>query len=80
MLRDSQKVVSYLCNTDEESEVHTVASRWLNICYTGLNTFKERLPLEDVVLEDKATQACAEVKSIYAIDKPKSSSRRYKHR
>ena len=80
MLRDSQKAVSYLRNTDEESKVHTVASWQLNICCTGLNTFKKRLPLDYVVLEDKATQASVEVQSICAIDEPKSSSRRYRRR
>jgi hypothetical protein len=77
MLRDGQKAVSYLRNTDEESEIHTVAFWWLNICCTRLNTFKNRLALDNVMLEDKATQASAEVESICAIDEPKSSSRRY---
>ena len=45
----------YLYNIDEESEVHTVSSRWLNVSRTGLETCGERLTLDDIMTEDEAT-------------------------
>ena len=80
MLRKGQNVVSYLCSIDKESEVHTVASRWLNACCTGLETFEEKLTLDDVMVEDEATQAGARAGSGCATDEPESSSRQRRRR
>jgi hypothetical protein len=56
LLREGWETVSHLCNTDEESKVHTVASRWLNICRIGFKIFEKKLTLNDVMAEDGATQ------------------------
>jgi hypothetical protein len=80
LLRKSQNVVSYLCSTDKESKVHTVASKWLNVCCNGLETFEERLTLDDVMVEDEATQAEARAGSGCATDEPESSSRQRRRR
>ena len=80
MLQKGQNVVFYLCSTDKEGEVHTVASRWLNVCCTGLETFEERLTLDDVMVEDEATQAGARAGSGCATDEPESSSRQRRRR
>ena len=45
----------YLCSIDEESKVHIVSSRWLNVSRTGLETCGERLTLDDIMTEDEAT-------------------------
>jgi hypothetical protein len=45
-------------------------SRWFNVCCTRLETFKERL-----TLEDEATQTKAGDGSSHAIDEPESFSR-----
>jgi len=37
---EGRETASYLCNIDEESEVHIIVSWWLNICCTGLDTFR----------------------------------------
>jgi hypothetical protein len=52
MLQEGRNATCYLRNTNEEIEVHTVVSRWLNICCTGIDTFGEMLILDDVVVED----------------------------
>lgn len=75
MLREGQEAALYLRNTNKESEVYTVTSRWLNVCCTGLDTFRERLSLDDVVAKDEATHSGAGARSNHAIDKPGSSNR-----
>jgi len=80
LLREGREAASYLCRTEEESEVHIIASRWLNICRTGLVTFEERLTLDDSMVEDEATQVGAGGGSSHATDKLGSSSKRNRHR
>jgi len=80
LLREGREAASYLCRTEEESEVHIVASRWLNICRTGLVNFGERLTLDDSVVEDEVTQVGAGGGSSHATDKLGSSSKRNRHR
>uniref|UniRef100_U5GQZ9 Uncharacterized protein n=1 Tax=Populus trichocarpa TaxID=3694 RepID=U5GQZ9_POPTR len=36
LLGQGRETGFYLRSTNEESEVHTVASQWLNVCHTGL--------------------------------------------
>jgi hypothetical protein len=55
-------------------------SRWLNFFRPKLETFRERLTLDDVVAKDEATQAGVEVGSIHVIDELGSFSRRRKYR
>ena len=55
MLRHGREAASYVCSDDEESKVYIVESRWLNVCHTRLETFGERLTLDDVVVEDVTT-------------------------
>ena len=50
-------------------------SRWFNICCIRLETFEERLTLDDVVTEDEATQTRAGDGSSHAIDEPESFGR-----
>jgi len=76
MLQEGREVESYLCNSEEESECHTIASWWLNVFRTGLDTFEERLTFDDVLAQDEATQAGAGAGSSRTIDEPKSSSKR----
>jgi hypothetical protein len=76
MLQEGREVASYLCNIEEESECHTIASWWLNVFRTGLDIFGERLTFDDALAQDEATQAGAGAGSSRAIDEPGSSSRR----
>jgi hypothetical protein len=76
----SWEAASYLRNTDEEIKVHTVVSRWFNVCCTGLDNFGEKLTLDDVVAEDKATQTGAGAGSSCATHELGSSSRRRRRR
>lgn len=46
-----------LCNIDEENESYIYESQWLNVCRTRLETFENRLTLDDVIAEDEAIQA-----------------------
>lgn len=64
MLREGREAAFYLCNTNKESEVHIVKSQWLNVCCTGLDTFGERLSLDDVVVENEVTQQVQELDPI----------------
>ena len=75
MLRKGQNVISYLHGTNKENKVHTVASKWLNVCHTGFETFGERQTLDDAMVDDEATQAGAKAGSGCATDEPESSSR-----
>jgi len=45
----------YLRSIDEESKVHTLSSRWLNVNRTGFETCGERLTLDDIMTEGEAT-------------------------
>jgi hypothetical protein len=56
LLREDQEAKSHFHSIDEESEVHTIEFKWLDFCCTGLETFRERLILNDVVTENEATQ------------------------
>jgi len=49
LLRHGREAASYVCSDDEESKVYIVESRWLNVCHTRLETFGERLTLDDAV-------------------------------
>jgi hypothetical protein len=62
-----------LYNIDKENKEYTYVSRWFNICHNGFDTFKERLTLENIVKENRATQARAGCNR--AIDEPQSSSK-----
>jgi hypothetical protein len=64
-----------LYNIDEENKGYTYMSQWFNVCCTRLETFKERLTLDDVVAEDEATQTRAGDGSSHAIDEPESFGR-----
>ena len=55
MLWEGRKAISVLCNIDEENIGYTEMSRWFNVCCIRLETFEERLTLDDVVAEDDAT-------------------------
>ena len=87
MLRKGREVASYLRSIDEsyprsideESEVHTVSSMWLNVYHIGLEIFRERLTLDDIMTEDETTQARAKAGSGCATDESRSSSRRCRH-
>lgn len=57
---------------DEESELHIIASIWLNVCRTRLDIYIERLTLYDVMTENETTQAGARVGSIRTTDEPES--------
>jgi hypothetical protein len=76
LLREGQEAVSYLCNIDEESEVHIVASWWLNVYRTGLKIFEKKLTLDDDMTKDEVTQAGAEFSR--ATDESRSSKRRHR--
>jgi len=67
-----------LYNIDKENEKYTYVSRWFTICRNGFDTFEERLTLDNVVEENRVTQARAGCN--LAIDEPQSSSKRRKHR
>ena len=64
----------------EESKVHTVVSQWLNVCRTALETFGEKLTLNDVVTKDETTHTGARAGSSRATDELGSSSRQRKRR
>jgi hypothetical protein len=59
MLREVREATFYLCNINKESEVHTIMSLWLNVCYTRLDTFGKRLTFDDVMAEDEVIHASA---------------------
>jgi len=50
-------------------------SRWLNICRTGLDIFREWLTLDDVMAGDKATYIGVGAGSSCATNVPRSSSK-----
>ena len=75
MLQEGRESTSYLCNTDKERKVYIVASQWLNVCHTGLDTFREWLTLDDAIADNEATQAGAGAKSNCASDEHESFSR-----
>jgi len=75
MLREGRKATFVLCNIDEENKGYTYMSRRFNACCARLETFKERLTLDDVVTEDEATQTRAGDGSSHAIDEPESFGR-----
>jgi hypothetical protein len=52
-------IVSVLCNIDEENEGYTYASWRFTIYHNALANFGETLTLDDVIVEDEATQARA---------------------
>jgi hypothetical protein len=74
LLREDQETKSHLHSIDEESEVHTIESKWLNFCRTGLETLRERLILDDVVTKNEATQTEVRVGSSHATNELRSSS------
>ena len=74
MLRKDQETKSHLHSIDEESEVHTIESKWLNFCRTGFETLKERLILDDVVTKNEATQTEVRARSSHATNELRSSS------
>jgi len=76
MLPEGREATSYLYNTDKETKVYTIGSRWLNVCRTGHQTFGERLTFDDVVAGDETIQACARARSSRATDEFGSFSRR----
>jgi len=75
MLWEGQKAISVLCNIDEENKGYTYMFWWFNVCCIRLETFKERLTLDDVVAEDEATQTGAGDGSSHAIDESESFGR-----
>jgi hypothetical protein len=72
MLQEGREFASFLRETNEESKCHTIASRWLNVCHL---IPLERLTLDVVVTEDKATQAGSRAGFSRATYEPESSSR-----
>jgi hypothetical protein len=48
---------------------------WLNVCRTRLETFRERLNLDDTMAEVDATWVRVGARSGRATDEPRSSSR-----
>jgi len=80
MLREVWEATSYLRNINEESEVHTIMSLWLNVCYTRFDIFRERLTFDEVMAEDEVIHANAGVGSSHAIDEPRLSRKRYRRR
>ena len=67
MLWKGREAVFVLCNIDKENKGYTYASQWFNIFCTRLETFGERLILDDVVVEDEATQVGVRAGSSRAI-------------
>ena len=55
MLREGQEAASVLCNIDKENEGYTYMSPWFNVCCTRLETFGERLTLDDVMEKNEFT-------------------------
>jgi hypothetical protein len=76
LLYKDQDTTSYLRSINEESKVHTIMFRWLNAYRTGLEIFGESLTLDDVVVDDEATQAGARAGFSCAIEESGSSSGR----
>jgi len=74
MLQEGRKATFVLCNIDEENKEYTYMSRWFNVCCIRLETFEERLTLDDVVTENDVTQKGAGDGSNHAIDEPESFS------
>jgi hypothetical protein len=64
-----------LCNIDKENKGYTYMSWWFNVCCIRLETLEERLTLDDVVVEDEATQTGVGDGSSHAIDEPESFGR-----
>ena len=75
MLRDGREAASMLCSIDKENERYIYMSLWFTICCTRLETFGERLTLDDVMAEYEVTQTGARDGSNQAIDEPESFSR-----
>jgi hypothetical protein len=57
LLREGQKITYYLRSIYEKNKVYIVASKWLNVCFIGLETFGEKLILDDIMADDETTQA-----------------------
>jgi hypothetical protein len=53
-------------------------SRWFN--RNGLDTFIEKLTLDNIMKEDEASQVGVGTGCSHAIDKPRSSNRCHRHR
>jgi len=72
-------MIEHLFGSHEES--FEKLFRWLHVCRTGLETFLERLTLNDTAVKDEGTQARIKVGSGRAIDELKSSNKwhRYKY-
>jgi hypothetical protein len=49
----------------------THVSWWFNVCHTGLETFEDKLILDNVMAEDEAMQVDARAESRRAIDEPR---------
>jgi hypothetical protein len=64
-----------LCNIEEENEGYTYMFWWFNVCCPILETFGERLTLDNVVAKDEATQTEVGDGSICALDEPESIGR-----
>ena len=77
MLWEDQETKSHLHSIDEESEVHTIESKWLNFNRTGLEIIRERLILDDVVTENEATQTEIKAGFSHANNELGSSSGRH---
>lgn len=80
LLQEGQKTVSMLHNIDKEHKGYSYASQWFDFCCNALENLGEMLTLDDVMIEDEATQAGTGVGCSHAVDEPRSSSRQCKHR
>jgi len=66
-------MIEHLFGSHEES--FEKLCRWLNVYHTGLETFLERLTLNDTTAKDEGTQARIKVGFGRAIDELKSSNK-----
>jgi hypothetical protein len=69
-----------LLNIDKENKGYTCVSQWFNVCLAGFDTFRKRLTLDDVVVEDEVNQAGVGAEFNCAIDEHRLSSRRHRPR
>lgn len=56
LLGEGKKITSYLCSIYEKNIVYIIVFKWLNIYCIGLETFKEKLTIDDIVADDETTQ------------------------
>jgi hypothetical protein len=75
MLHEGREIISVLYNIDKENEGYNYVSWWFDVCRIGFKTFGERLTLDDVVVQDEATQTGAGDGPNRAINEHGSSSR-----